>query len=639
MHSVKKVKKVLTKTLPRYYLRSRKRYAPLFRPVVSVADQETQADLSDEDREALFAELPFHFLSSPESDTEVEEHINTSPSYTYPIPQVPETSRRSTAFCTPTQGEVTDFDLRDISVDSDDESFACPSDTEEQLRDSYTPRTCPERSYQFSPFYIEHSKEESSDSDIDDKPDQSPNRRKNAVQLPPLVINSPADLIKLVPRRSFPERDNLTEDSSESSASEDEARNQATSQFTTVNEDQVKTESTWSTQPMASSELTDFQTQMLELQKRMCDQIKDQVVLPEPTLIKPTIFHGYENENVDRWLQRFALYLANKRIHETSKQAAIQLALHLSGPAESFYYNLCSTVQGSYVELRRALQERFAPAHRSLRLRQALSIRRQGPQEPIEKFLADLNEKFSCLNLRDEDKLSYLIQGLRADIQAEVLKKEPKTYAEAEDTARLIYAIQQSLFQRREEDISRIVHQSAVNHLPTQTGKEDKKLQGIIEQNNAVLAELSASIGQLKKQTVEPKVRFAPQNSNSQTSVAALASPYNPTSDIQELKELLLDKIQSLDRHFDARIRGLARRNQSQREEIPRQRTRDGQSRCFTCGRTGHLAINCPNAEGQAQPYCLKNHFPLADLIISHITVIINHEKIIEIRHNNTDVI
>ena len=140
---------------------------------------------------------------------------------------------------------------------------------------------------------------------------------------------------------------------------------------------------------MASSELTDFQTQMLELQKQMCDQIKDQVVLPEPTLIKPTIFHGYENENVDRWLQRFALYLANKRIPETSKQAAIQLALHLSRPAESFYYNLSSTVQGSYVELRKALQERFAPAHRSLRLRQALSIRHQGPQEPIEKFLAD----------------------------------------------------------------------------------------------------------------------------------------------------------------------------------------------------------------------------------------------------------
>ena len=67
MHSVKKVKKVLTKTLPRYYLRSRERYAPLFKPVVSVADQETQADLSDEDREALFAELPYHFFQAPKA--------------------------------------------------------------------------------------------------------------------------------------------------------------------------------------------------------------------------------------------------------------------------------------------------------------------------------------------------------------------------------------------------------------------------------------------------------------------------------------------------------------------------------------------------------------------------------------------
>ena len=179
MNSVKKVKKVFTERIPRYYLRSRKVHASIFvRSVRPKQDQETQADDWDEDWEALFAELPFHFLSSPESDTEVEEHINPSASYTYPIPsssQVPETSRRSIAFCTPTQGAVTDFDPRDISVDSDDESFVCPSSSEEEPRDTHTPRTCPERSYQFSPFYIEHSKEESSDSDIDDKPDQSSN--------------------------------------------------------------------------------------------------------------------------------------------------------------------------------------------------------------------------------------------------------------------------------------------------------------------------------------------------------------------------------------------------------------------------------------------------------------------------------
>ena len=138
-------------------------YAPLFKPVVSVADEETQVDLSDEDREALFAELPFHFLSSLESDTEVADHLNTSPSNTYPIPQVPETSRRSAAFCTPLKAKLQIL-ISEISASiATTNSFVCPSDTEEQLRDSHTSRTCPERPYQFSPFYIEHSKEEGSD--------------------------------------------------------------------------------------------------------------------------------------------------------------------------------------------------------------------------------------------------------------------------------------------------------------------------------------------------------------------------------------------------------------------------------------------------------------------------------------------
>ena len=185
----------------------------------------------------------------------------------------------------------------------------------------------------------------------------------------------------------------------------------------------------------------------------------------ESIVVKPTLFHGRENETVDRWLQRFSLYLANGKISSSSDQVAVKLALHLSGPAETYYDNLLSSVQALYTLLRDALKERF-PAHRHLRNRQKLSKRRQGPSESLETYLAQLNEKFNFLDLRDEDKICCLIQGLRADIQAEVLKKEPKTY-DAEKTARLIYSIQQSTLQRKKEDVSRIVQ--AASCVPSTT--------------------------------------------------------------------------------------------------------------------------------------------------------------------------
>ena len=338
---------------------------------------------------------------------------------------------------------------------------------------------------------------------------------------------------------------------------------------------------------MNPEDISEFQRQVIDIQRQMCKQLKDtqvameSVSIAEPTLAKPALFHGYENENVDRWLQRFTLYLANRKIKTDSNQAAIQLALHLAGPAESFYYNLSGPVQSSFDELRKALQERFSPAHRSLRLRQALSVRRQGPNESIEKFLADLNEKFSCLDLRDEDKLSYLIQGLRPDIQAEVLKKEPKTYTEAEDTARLIYSIQQSLFQRREEDISRIVLKEKLSSpslgpSTQQTFPEDNKLLGVIDRNNTVLAELNASLGKLNSPSGATIKASSPTNIASldaPPAVAALNDAFqenagNSTAmrsgrDYRHLE----DMIQKLAREMDARFRGLARRTQSPRVE------------------------------------------------------------------------
>ena len=619
MHSVKSVKKALTKRLPRYNLRSRKKNTP-----VIVRDQETQADLSDEDREALFAELPFHWVSSPESDAEVDVHLNSSSSYAYPVPsssQVPPTARHSTAFSTPNQAEITDFDPRDISVDSDDESFVCPSDPEEEVRDIHTPTPCQVRPYHFSSFFIEHSEEQNSDSEVEDKTRQTSNRNRNEIKLPPLVINSPADLIKLVPRRPFPERDNLTEDSFESSASENEAPSQA-SNFTNENKEDQPFQELTETDAMSAELLRQLQEQIaaIQAQQKKTSTALETAPIPESTSThRPPVFHGYDSEDVSRWLTKFESYLKLRRINPASPTALAELELNLAGPAEDFYYSLPADQRETFNQLRDALRERFANDNQSWITWQAVSTRQQGPLEPLDVYLTDLTNKFRRLNISDADKMRYFVQGLRSDVRETVLLKQPRTFREAQEMARLACAVKTTMNNFPEDSLPTQVTNltqtmnslllPSVSKAKQGVPSEDKQLMAMMEQNNAILAELSASISQLRKPTTEPKVRFVSQHDTTQSSVAALARTHEK-SDIQELKELLLDKIQYLDRHFDARIRGLARQDQGQRDEIPRQRTREGQPRCFTCGRTGHLAINCPERRGPSPEPFPQGSYP-----------------------------
>ena len=50
------------------------------------------------------------------------------------------------------------------------------------------------------------------------------------------------------------------------------------------------------------------------------------------------------------------------------------------------------------------------------------------------------------------------------------------------------------------------------------------------------------------------------------------------------------------------------------------------------------LQSTAPNAEAQAHSHFLKDHIPLADLIISRIPVIFNNEMIIAMCHSKIDV-
>ena len=293
--------------------------------------------------------------------------------------------------------------------------------------------------------------------------------------------------------------------------------------------------------------------------------------------------------------------------------------MNLAGPAEDFFYSLPDDRKETFELLLDALKERFSNDNQSWITWQAVTTRQQGELEPLDTYLTELTNNFRRLHITDAEKMRYFVQGLRSEIRKAVLMKQPNPFREAEKMARLACSVENTMNTSRENSVAAqmgnlsqtVKSLLSAGVIPNaQSSIDGKKLLTVIEQNDALLANLSTVLGKQGETTEPPRVKFTHQN-NATTALAALNNEeFIGKSEFQELKNLLLEKLDSQNRHFDARIRGLARRNQDQREEIPRQRTREGQPCCFTCGQTGHLAINCPEHRKRSPHPLTQESYP-----------------------------
>ena len=203
---------------------------------------------------------------------------------------------------------------------------------------------------------------------------------------------------------------------------------------------------------MDASTFQGLQQRIIELQQQLgqCTEVAqemDQNYSPQGLTgtIKPTLFHGYENENLEPWMEKFGLHLESRRIKTDSKAALAELALHLAGPAESFFRSLAVSDKDDFEKLYVMLREGFSSKDPVWRMRQKLTARKQGPNEPLDRYIEDLQQMFDNLELTEEEKVWFFTQGLHTDTQKEVLMRQPRTFREAENFARLTQTGQQSI--------------------------------------------------------------------------------------------------------------------------------------------------------------------------------------------------
>ena len=279
------------------------------------------------------------------------------------------------------------------------------------------------------------------------------------------VINSPADIYDHFSRKRLSYNkdkpvDSNSEvhcqlsdktDTSSDTDSDDFPRNSDKGEF----RESVNT----TTGTMEAEVLTQLQKQMDLLQQELVKQQErsrefrqqtvnafEQTPIPDTTSShRPPAFHGFDSEDINRWLDKVENYLKLRRINTTTPTALAELVLNLAGPAEDFYYSLAEDRKNSFNKLRDALRERYANENQSWIIWQAITTRQQGPVESLDTFLNDLTSKFRRINISDYDKMRYFVQGLRADLKETVLLKQPKSFQEAEEMARLAAAVKTTM--------------------------------------------------------------------------------------------------------------------------------------------------------------------------------------------------
>ena len=114
------------------------------------------------------------------------------------------------------------------------------------------------------------------------------------------------------------------------------------------------------------------------------------------------------------------------------------LNISLSGPARAWLIGLPDITKQNKERLVQAFRDRFVNAILWLQ-EQRLWSRQMLPHEKLEDYICDIDVLCAELRKSDNDRMMCFIRGLPCSLRALVVQRQPTTWREAIDAARLMY--------------------------------------------------------------------------------------------------------------------------------------------------------------------------------------------------------
>ena len=319
------------------------------------------------------------------------------------------------------------------------------------------------------------------------------------------------------------------------------------------------------------------------------------------SLFKQPPFNGFKTEDINEWLAKFEKL--SKLYSWTNAKRLGALPLMLGGPALAWYQTLPSETANDFPALIVPLKERFRAQNLDLFLRQELYACKQGLNEPLAMFTEDIIKRCQRLSLLDVEMMNISINGLKKEIKNNVILNQPKSFAEADNLARLRAAFS-----------STSVSENQTLENVSQQEQRIKELEGQVNLLLTFQKQQPKPVHALDS-SFEANCPFQNGPNDYSNAFTNMSYGYNP------FRTTKPDMIAAIDNRFQQPVSfgpQYAKRSFQYTARGRNLRTTDGQPICNFCQRVRHVSRYCrqrQSNQNQHQPNTPFQHFqPLLHL-------------------------